>query len=77
MNLFRTALQRTALVTAALLSLIGSAHAQHAGYRTFTIAGDTPTTVALFYPTTVDDRAIPIGPGCRPWRRALQSPKPG
>lgn len=62
MNLFRTAQRRAALVTAALLSLAGSAHAQNAGYRTLTIAGDTPTTVALFYPTAVADRAIPMGP---------------
>jgi predicted dienelactone hydrolase len=62
MNLFRTALQRAALVTAALLSLAGSAHSQNAGYRVLTIAGDTPTTVALFYPTAVADRVVPMGP---------------
>ena len=62
MNLFRTALQRTALLAAAVLSLVGTAHAQHAGYRTFTIGGDTPATVALFYPTAAADRAIPMGP---------------
>lgn len=58
----RTVLQRAALVTATLLSLAEPAHAQYAGYRTFTIAGDTPTTVALFYPTAVADRSVPMGP---------------
>lgn len=62
MNLLRTVLQPAALVTATLLSLAGPAHAQHAGYRTLTIAGETPTTVALFYPTAVADRAVPMGP---------------
>lgn len=62
MNLFRTLLQPAALVTAALLSLAGPAHAQHAGYRTLTITGDVPATVALFYPTAVPDRAVPMGP---------------
>jgi predicted dienelactone hydrolase len=50
------------LAAAALLSLAGPAHAQHAGYRTLTIAGETPATVALFYPTAVADRAVPMGP---------------
>ena len=45
-----------------LLPLMGPAHAQHAGYRTLTIAGETPTTAALFYPTAVSDRATPMGP---------------
>ena len=62
MNLFRTVLQPAALVTAALLSLAGPACAQHAGYRTLTIAGDTPATVALFYPTASVERAVPMGP---------------
>jgi predicted dienelactone hydrolase len=62
MNLFRTFLQPAALVTAALLSLAGPARAQHAGYRTLTIAGDTPATVALFYPTATAERAVPMGP---------------
>lgn len=62
MNLFRTVLQPAAFVTAALLSLSGLTHAQHAGYRTLTIAGDTPTTVALFYPTAMPDRIVPMGP---------------
>jgi len=61
-SLFRTVLQPAALITAALLSLAGPAQAQHAGYRTFTIAGDVPTTVALFYPTAVADRVVPMGP---------------
>ena len=46
MNLFRTVLQPAALITAALLSLAAPAQAQHAGYRTFTIAGDVPATYA-------------------------------
>jgi predicted dienelactone hydrolase len=62
MNLFRTILQPAVLVAAALLPLAGPARAQHAGYRTLTIAGDTPATVALFYPTAVADRAVPMGP---------------
>lgn len=67
MNLFRTVLQPAALITAALLSLAGPAQAQHAGYRTFTIAGDVPATVALFYPTPVADRVVPMGP----WQPAV------
>ena len=62
MNLYRTFLQPAALVTVALLSLAGPARAQHAGYRTLTIAGDNPATVALFYPTAAADRAVPMGP---------------
>lgn len=62
MNLFRTVLQPAALVAVALLSLAGTARAQHAGYRTLTIAGDAPTTVALFYPTAAADRVVPMGP---------------
>jgi predicted dienelactone hydrolase len=67
MNLFRTVLQPAALITAALLSLAGPAQAQHAGYRTFTIAGDVPAIVALFYPTPVADRVVPMGP----WQPAV------
>ena len=62
MNPIRTVLQAAALATVALLSLAGPARAQHAGYRTLTIAGDTPATVALFYPTATPDRAGPMGP---------------
>jgi predicted dienelactone hydrolase len=62
MNLFRTFLQPAAFVTATLLSLAAPAHAQHAGYRTLTIDGDVSTTVALFYPTAVADRVLPMGP---------------
>lgn len=62
MNLVRTLLQPAVLVAAALLPHAGPALAQHAGYRTFTIAGDTPATVALFYPTAVADRVVPMGP---------------
>ena len=62
MNLFRTVLHPAALIAAALLSLAAAARAQHAGYRTLAIAGDAPATVALFYPTAVADRAVPMGP---------------
>lgn len=62
MNLFRTLLHPAALITAVLLSLAGPARAQHAGFRTLTVAGDTPMTVALFYPTAVADRVLPMGP---------------
>lgn len=62
MNLLRTVLLPAAIVTAALLSLAAPACAQHAGYRTFTIAGDVPATMALFYPTAVADRVLPMGP---------------
>lgn len=62
MNLLRTVLQPAAIVAVALLSLAGAARAQHAGYRTLTIPGDAPTTVALFYPTAAADRAVPMGP---------------
>lgn len=61
MNLFRTHLQPVLIIGVAL-ALVGPARAQHAGYRTLTIAGDTPATVALFYPTAVPDRAVPMGP---------------
>lgn len=62
MNLVRTIVYRVALAAAALLSLAGPASAQHAGYRTFTVAGEAPMTVALFYPTAVTARTIPMGP---------------
>lgn len=62
MNLFRIVVQPAAILSALLLSLAGPASAQHAGYRTLTIAGETPVTVALFYPTGAVDRAIPMGP---------------
>ena len=62
MNLLRTVVLPAALVASALLALAGPARAQGAGYRTLTVPGDTPTTVALFYPTAVPDRAVPMGP---------------
>ena len=62
MNLVRTTAYRVALVAAALLSLAGHAGAQYAGYRTFTVAADAPMTVALFYPTAVAARTVPMGP---------------
>ena len=67
MKLFRTVLQPAARITAVLLSLAGPAQAQHAGYRTLTIGGDVPATVALFYPTPVADRVVPMGP----WQPAV------
>lgn len=62
MNLFRTVLRPAVLVASALLASAGSASAQGAGYRTLTVPGDTPMTVALFYPTAAADRVIPMGP---------------
>jgi predicted dienelactone hydrolase len=61
-RLFRTVLPSTLRFAVALLFLAGPAHAQHAGFRTLNIAGDTPATVALFYPTAVPGRPIPMGP---------------
>lgn len=80
MNLFRTVLQLAALVAAALLSLPGSAQAQQAGYRTITVAGDTPMTVALFYPTAAADRLVPMGPWqpvVAPGAQAAEAPLKG
>jgi predicted dienelactone hydrolase len=62
MNLFRTLHLPKRLAAVALLALAGHAGAQYAGYRTLTVAGDTPTTVALFYPTAVPARTLPMGP---------------
>ena len=62
MNLLRTLLRPAAALAAALLFLAAPVQAQHAGYRTITIAGDVPVTVALFYPTAVPDRVVPMGP---------------
>lgn len=62
MNLLHIALQPAVLVASVLLALADPVRAQNAGYRTLTVPGDTPTTVALFYPTAVPDRAIPMGP---------------
>lgn len=62
MNLIRSVLRPAVLLGVALLSLAGPAGAQHAGYRSLVIEGDVPATVALFYPTAVADRAVPMGP---------------
>lgn len=62
MPLLHTLLRRVAVATAALLTLVAPAQAQHAGLRSFTIAGDAPTTVALFYPTAVAGRVMTMGP---------------
>lgn len=62
MNLFRTVLRPAVFVASALLALAGTVNAQNAGYRTLTVPGDSPMTVALFYPTAVADRVIPMGP---------------
>ncbi len=50
------------LAAAALLGLAGQAGAQQAGYRTLTVPGDAPISVALFYPTAAAARALPMGP---------------
>lgn len=60
MPLFHTLLRRVAVATFALLTLAAAAQAQHAGLRTFTVAGDM--TVALFYPTAVAGRVVTMGP---------------
>ncbi len=62
MTPFRSLAQRAALAAAATLSLAGQAQAQHAGLRTLTVGTDAPTTVALFYPTELPARVIPMGP---------------
>ena len=62
MTLFRTALRTRSLVATALLCLAAHASAQNAGYRTITVAGETPMTVAVFYPTAVPDRTVPMDP---------------
>jgi predicted dienelactone hydrolase len=68
------------LAAVAVLSLAGHAQAQHAGYRTFVIAGDAPTTVALFYPTATAARTVPMGPWqpvVAPGAPALEAPLKG
>jgi predicted dienelactone hydrolase len=62
MHLLRVFRRPRALTAMALLSLSGLAGAQHAGYRTFTVAGDSPATVALFYPSALAGRTVPMGP---------------
>jgi predicted dienelactone hydrolase len=62
LNLFRTNFHIRFLAVAALLVLTGQVSAQNAGLRSFTVAGDAPITVALFYPTSVPARAVPMGP---------------
>jgi len=62
MTLFRTLFKPAAFAAAALLFLAGHAGAQQAGFRTLTVAGDVPMTVALFYPTAAPARAVPMGP---------------
>ena len=62
MTLFRRFLNPAALAAVALLSLAGHAAAQHAGFRTLTVAGDTPITVALYYPTAAAARTLSMGP---------------
>lgn len=77
------------LAAAALLGLAGQAGAQatqaqqqgpQAGYRTLTVPGDTPIQVALFYPTAVPARALPMGPWqpvVAPGAPAAQAPLKG
>lgn len=62
MNLLRVLMRRVAVAATATLLLAGPASAQHAGYRTLTVAGDPPTPVALFYPTAVPARTLTMGP---------------
>ena len=62
MHRFLTIRHPRAQVILALLFLAGHAGAQHAGYRTLIVAGDTPMTVALFYPTAVAARSLLMGP---------------
>ena len=62
MTLLHTLVNPRSLAAAALISMAGFAAAQQAGYRTLTVAGDVPMTVALFYPTAVAARTLPIGP---------------
>ena len=62
MNLFRMFSRPATLVAAAMLLLSGHVSAQHSGYRTLTIPGEPPTTVALFYPTAVPARTLSMGP---------------
>lgn len=62
MTSIRTLLSRGAMTALALLSLTGTAQAQNAGFRSITIPGDIPMTVALFYPTGAAARPIPMGP---------------
>ena len=62
MTTIRTLLQSATLAAIGLLALTSHATAQHAGYRSFTVAGDAPTTVALFYPTAVAAGTLHMDP---------------
>lgn len=62
MTLVRSVVRPAVFLVAALLALAGPALAQYSGYRTLTIGSDSPTTVALFYPTAVADRPVAMGP---------------
>ena len=62
MRLFQRFLLRGVLAASALFSLASHVSAQEAGYRTMTIAGPAPTTVALFYPTAAPARSLTMGP---------------
>ncbi len=46
----------------AMLAFTTPASAQHAGLRTLVVPGSQPVTVALFYPTQVAGRTVPMGP---------------
>lgn len=50
------------LFAAALAALAGHAAAQHAGFRSMVVPGAVPVNVALFYPTAVAARTVPMGP---------------
>lgn len=69
------------LAAAALLGLASHAGAQQqAGYRTLTVLGDEPITVALFYPTAAPALPLPMGPWqpvVAPGAPAAQAPLKG
>lgn len=68
------------LAATALLALAGHASAQQAGYRTLTVPGDAPISVALFYPTAALARTLPMGPWqpvVAPGAPAAQAPLKG
>lgn len=46
----------------ALATFVGPASAQNAGLRTWVVPGSEPVTVALFYPTAIPAKAVPMGP---------------
>ena len=76
----RTLLKPAALAAAALLFVAGTACAQQAGFRTLSVAGEVPMTVALFYPTAAPARTLSMGPWqpvLAPGAPAAQTPLKG